>query len=826
MSKSLGNLVFVSDLLKTADPRAIRLALMQPPLPRRLRVARHRPRRGHRAPAPPPRRGRARDGADPRPFAARVRAAIDDDLDAPQALEALDDLASAVLSGGDDPTAPETLRELGALLGIDLIAARRRPAITDGVGPSSPLITSAGPWQITITLPDGSTRDYEQGRHRRRRRRVDRPGPGQGRARRRRSTASAGTTSSRPIDHDADRRDRHRPTPPTGREVLRHSTAHVMAQAVTDLFPGAKYAIGPAIADGFYYDFELPDGAHFTDDDLERIEARMREIVQGRRAVRARGARPRARPRAVRRPALQARDHRAGRPRRRGGDRRAAASISRLPEPTRAVDGSDEFVDLCRGPHVPSTKRLGAFKLTKVAGAYWRGDEKRPMLQRIYGTAWESKAALDEHLHRLEEAEKRDHRKLGAELDLFSFPDEIGSGLAVFHPKGGTIRRVMEDYSRQRHEAAGYEFVNSPHITKANLFETSGHLDWFADGMYPPMELDGGTEYYLKPMNCPFHILIYQSRMRSYRELPLRLFEFGTVYRYEKSGVVHGLTRVRGMTQDDAHIFCTEGADGRRAARRCSSSCSTCCATTASTTSTSSSRPSREGKAVGTDEEWEEATEALRTVAEADGPRARDGRGRRRVLRPEDLGAGHGRDRPHLADVDDPARLPAAAALRAGVRRRRQRAPPADHDPPRAVRLDRALLRDPRSSTTPARSPPGSRRCRSTVLPGRRPARRLRARDSSSALRADGFRVEVVDAHADTLGARIRRAKLEKVPVRARRRRRRRRARHRRREPRGEATQPERGVARRRLRRRASPPTSTPASSVSEPGSRRVANAS
>ena len=292
---------------------------------------------------------------------------------------------------------------------------------------------------------------------------------------------------------------------------------------------------------------------------------------------------------------------------------------------------------------MPSTKRLGAFKLTKVAGAYWRGDEKRPMLQRIYGTAWESKAALEEHLHRLEEAEKRDHRKLGAELDLFSFPEEIGSGPRGLPPEGRrSSASVMEDYSRRRHEEAGYEFVNSPHITKANLFETSGHLDWFADGMFPPMELDeaASTTYYLKPMNCPFHILIYRSRMRSYRELPLRLFEFGTVYRYEKSGVVHGLTRVRGMTQDDAHIFCTQRADRPRAHASRSSSCSDLLRDYGLDDFYLELSTKPEGKAVGTDEEWDEATEALRVVAEADGPRARDGRGRRRVLRAEDLGAG------------------------------------------------------------------------------------------------------------------------------------------------------------------------------------------
>ena len=279
---------------------------------------------------------------------------------------------------------------------------------------------------------------------------------------------------------------------------------------------------------------------------------------------------------------------------------------------------SPTFTDLCRGPHVPTTMRLGHFALMRVAGAYWRGDEKREQLQRIYGTAWESDKALADHLHRLEEAERRDHRKLGAELDLFSFPEEIGSGLAVFHPKGGTVRRLMEDYSYQRHRGAGYEFVTTPHITKADLFETSGHLDWFADGMFPPMELDGGQSYYLKPMNCPFHVLIFKSRQRSYRELPLRLFEFGTVYRYEKSGVVHGLTRVRGMTQDDAHIFCTRDQ----------------MAGELHTTLTFvlsllrdfgleefylelSTRP--EGKAVGTPEEWEEATEVLRTTALAMG---------------------------------------------------------------------------------------------------------------------------------------------------------------------------------------------------------------
>ena len=460
---------------------------------------------------------------------------------------------------------------------------------------------------ITITLPDGSTREHEQG-----------VTAGEIAASIGRGLAKAALAAkvdgewydlNRPIDHDAAVAI-ITPDSDDGREVLRHSTAHVMAQAVTDLFPGAKYAIGPAIADGFYYDFELPG---------RRSTSPTTTSSASRRAC-ARSSRPTSRSCA----------------------RSSTASTPSPPSPTsptrsRSSSGSTpttsaeigegnvisvyrnprarrapEFVDLCRGPHVPSTKRLGAFKLTKVAGAYWRGDEKRPMLQRIYGTAWESKAALEEHLHRLEEAEKRDHRKLGAELDLFSFPEEIGSGLAVFHPKGGAIRRVMEDYSRRRHEEAGYEFVNSPHITKSHLFEISGHLDWFADGMYPPMELDGGTDYYLKPMNCPFHILIYRSSMRSYRELPLRLFEFGTVYRYEKSGVVHGLTRVRGMTQDDAHIFCTTRADRRPSCTRALEFVISVLRDYGLDDFYLELSTKPEGKAVGTDAEWEEATEALR----------------------------------------------------------------------------------------------------------------------------------------------------------------------------------------------------------------------
>ena len=390
-----------------------------------------------------------------------------------------------------------------------------------------------------------------------------------------------------------------------GREVLRHSTAHVMAQAVRRLWPGAKYAIGPVIENGFYYDFELPGGAHFSDDDLERIDAEMRAIVKEdqpfvrhehsiEEGIEIFGDQP------FKEEIIWAVA---------GGANEVDAEGSSVS----TYRNSDAFIDLCRGPHVPSTGRLGHFKLMRVAGAYWRGDEKREQLQRIYGTAWESEKALAAHLHRLEEAERRDHRKLGAELDLFSFPEEIGSGLAVFHPKGGTIRRLMEDYSRQRHVESGYDFVNSPHITKRELFEISGHLDWFGENIFPPMELDGGTEYYLKPMNCPFHILVYQSRQRSYRELPMRLFEFGTVYRYEKSGVLLGLTRVRGLTMDDAHIFCAREQMDAELVR-------TLHFVLALLRDYGlndfylelSTKPER--KAVGSDEEWAVATEALRTT--------------------------------------------------------------------------------------------------------------------------------------------------------------------------------------------------------------------
>ena len=353
---------------------------------------------------------------------------------------------------------------------------------------------------------------------------------------------------------------------PDGLAVLRHSTAHVMAQAVQEVYANTRLGIGPPIKDGFYYDFDPTNT--FNPDDLLKIESAMRKIIkEGQRFRRRVTTEAEALKElahepykceliGIKGPAGEEASVEVG-----GSELTIYDNLGR--------DGNPVWSDLCRGPHLPSTKHIPAFKLMRTAAAYWRGSEKNPMLQRIYGTAWPSQDELNAYLELLAEAEKRDHRRLGTELDLFSFPEEIGSGLAVFHPKGGIVRRAMEDYSRIRHEEENYEFVYSPHLTKAALFETSGHLQWYADGMYPPMILDEelnadgtvkkpGQQYYMKPMNCPFHNLIYKSRGRSYRELPLRLFEFGTVYRYEKSGVLHGITRARGFTQDDAHIYCTK----------------------------------------------------------------------------------------------------------------------------------------------------------------------------------------------------------------------------------------------------------------------------
>jgi threonyl-tRNA synthetase len=546
------------------------------------------------------------------------------------------------------------------------------------------------------------------------------------------------------------------PASPAGRDVLRHSTAHVLAQAVTRLWPGAHYAIGPAIENGFYYDFSLPGGAHFSDDDLERIETEMRTIIKEdqpftRHEYSLDEGLALFKDQPFKLEIINA--VKAGASDEDLGEVESASVVS-------TYANSPTFTDLCRGPHVPSTSRLGHFKLMRVAGAYWRGDEKRPQLQRIYGTAWETKEALEAHLVQLEEAEKRDHRRLGQELDLFSFPTELGPGLAVFHPKGGTMRRVMEEYSRARHVAGGYEFVNSPHITKSELFETSGHLDWFADAMYPPMELDDGQNYYLKPMNCPFHVLIYKSRQRSYRELPLRMFEFGTVYRYEKSGAVHGLTRVRGMTQDDAHIFCT---------REQMSDELTSLLTFVLDLLRDfglnefylelSTRP--EGKAVGSDEEWAEAESTLEHVARSVGlelvldegggafygpkisVQARDAIGRTHQLSTIQL------------DFQTPQRFEASYIAPDNTRTQ----PIMIH---RAlfgsVERFMAILIEHYAGNMPTWLSPEQVR----VL-GVRDDHDAYASDVARILRDDGVRVGLETAN-EPLGARIRRAKLEKIP--------------------------------------------------------------
>ncbi|RPE35824.1 threonine--tRNA ligase [Kitasatospora cineracea] len=406
---------------------------------------------------------------------------------------------------------------------------------------------------------------------------------------------------------------------PDGLDILRHSTAHVMAQAVQQVFPEAKLGIGPPVRDGFYYDFDVE--RPFQPDDLKTIEKKMQEIIKrgqkfSRRVVTDEAAREELakEPYKLELIGLKGSAATAGE----GADVEVGAGELTIYDNLDPKTGELCWGDLCRGPHLPSTRHIPAFKLMRSAAAYWRGSEKNPMLQRLYGTAWPTKDELKAHLDFLEEAAKRDHRKLGNELDLFSIPEQIGSGLAVFHPKGGIIRRTMEDYSRKRHEEEGYEFVYTPHATKGKLFETSGHLDWYADGMYPPMQLDEGVDYYLKPMNCPMHNLIFDARGRSYRELPLRLFEFGTVYRYEKSGVVHGLTRARGFTQDDAHIYCTREQMADELDRTLTFVLDLLRDYGLNDFYLELSTKDPE-KFVGSDEDWEEATAVLASVAEKQG---------------------------------------------------------------------------------------------------------------------------------------------------------------------------------------------------------------
>lgn len=604
--------------------------------------------------------------------------------------------------------------------------------------------------QLTVTLPDGSTRRVDAG---------STPADVAASIGRRLARAAvAAKVDGEPVDLDRPlRRDCELAivTDDTGegRDVLRHSTAHVMAQAVLDLFPGARFAVGPAIEDGFYYDFELPGGESFSDDDLERIEARMREIVAEEQ--------PFVREEVSREEGLEVF---ADQPFKREIIERVDPSEVESSEEVslyRNPRDGDGFVDLCRGPHVPSTGRLGAFRLMKVAGAYWRGDESRPMLQRIYGTAWESPQQLEEHLRQLEEAERRDHRRLGAELDLISFPEELGAGLALWHPKGAAVRGVMEDFSRREHERGGYDLVFTPHLARSGLWERSGHLDFYGESMYPPMDLDEGQAYYPKPMNCPFHVLIYRSGIRSYRDLPIRFFELGTVYRYERSGVLHGLMRIRGFTQDDSHIFCTReqivpelvsllefvlrilGAFGFEELE-----------------AEISTRP--EGKSVGSDDDWELATRALFEALDSSGLEYSVAEGEGAFYGPKidvHLTDAIGR-RWQLSTLQVDFQLPQRFDLEYVG---------ADNERHRPIMIHRALfgsierffgiLLEHYAGAFPTWLAP----VQCVVLPvaerHEEYGRSLRAR-----LAEEGYRAEMWDAAHDTLGARVRRGKVEKIP--------------------------------------------------------------
>ena len=541
-----------------------------------------------------------------------------------------------------------------------------------------------------------------------------------------------------------------------GRHVLRHSTAHVMAQAVTRLFPGAKYTIGPAIENGFYYDFDL-GGRAFNEDDLARVEAEMRSIIKAdqpftRSVISIDDALSLFESQPYKCEIIR-------RVRDGGADGSDSAEVGGDANSVSLYRNTPEFVDLCLGPHVPSTGRLGHFKLQKVSSAYWRGDEKGPVLQRIYGTAWESKSALEEHLHSLEEAEKRDHRRLAVELDLLSFPGELGGGLAVWHPKGATVRKLMEDYSRSRHQDGGYQFVFTPHLSNATLFQTSGHLDFYADGMYPPMEMDNGT-YYPKPMNCPMHCLIFRGRQRSYRELPLRLFELGTVYRYERAGTLHGLMRIRGFTQDDSHIYCTREQLQGEIISLLDFIVSVLRAFGFDDFSFHLSTKDPQ-KYVGSDEIWDEATAALQaalvthgleyTVKEGDaafyGPKidihVRDAIGRTWQLSTIQC------------DFNLPERFDLEYVSNDGSRRR-------------PIMLHRALfgsverffgvLVEHYAGAFPTWLAPLQVRILPVAETHETYAEQVRAR-----LETQGFRVDVIEA-SDPLGKRIRTAKLEKIP--------------------------------------------------------------
>lgn len=604
--------------------------------------------------------------------------------------------------------------------------------------------------QVTITLPDGSRRAYPSG--------VAVSEVAASIGKRLAAAAVAARIDdtlvdlTRTIDGDVQVAIVTAETP-EGREVLRHSTAHVLAQAVTDLFPGASYAIGPPIADGFYYDFDLPGGVHFSEDDLSRIEERMRKIISAdqpfvREEVDAAAGLELFADQPYKREIIEGVDASEG-------ANASAISIYRNPHA-----GGEGFIDLCRGPHVPSTKRLGAFKLMKVAGAYWRGDERRPMLQRIYGTAWESKAALEEHLTRLVESEQRDHRRLGTELDLFSLPEELGGGLAVWHPKGAMVRKLMEDFSRSEHERADYQFVVTPHVAKSALWETSGHLDFYKESMYPAMELEGAT-YYPKPMNCPFHVLIYRSRTRSYRDLPMRLFELGTVYRYERSGVLHGLLRIRGFTQDDSHIFCEPSGIVAELASLLDFVLSVLRTFGfESFEAEVATRPAE--KSVGADEDWELATAALFEAIEGSGIPYTVAEGDGAFYGPKidiHLHDAIGR-RWQLSTLQVDFQLPQRFDLEYVG---------ADNARHRPIMIHRALfgsierffgiLVEHYAGAFPTWLAPAQ--CLLVPVADRH---HEYMNEIFQRLRAAGFRVETTEATHDTLGARVRTGKVEKVP--------------------------------------------------------------
>ncbi len=609
---------------------------------------------------------------------------------------------------------------------------------------------------ISITLPDGSERAYP-------------PGSTAGDVAR--SIGSRLAKAAVAATVEGEEWDLERPLPDRaavavitdasdeGRHVLRHSTAHVMAQAVTQLYPGAKFSIGPAIEDGFYYDFDLPDGRTFHEDDLVAIEARMREIIAADQPFLRDEVAPEAalelfadQPYKVEIIERVQDDDGARADSADAGEVTAGSVIS-------VYRNTPEFVDLCRGPHVASTGRLGHFKLMKVAGAYWRGNEHGPMLQRIYGTAWESKAALDEHLHRLEEAEKRDHRRLAVELDLLSFPSELGGGLAVWHPKGGVIRKLMEDYSRARHAAGGYEFVYSPHLARSQVFQTSGHLDWYKENMYPAMDMDNGS-YHLKPMNCPIHCLIYRSRMRSYRELPLRLYELGTVYRYERAGTLHGLLRIRGFTQDDSHIFCTreQAPDEIRSLLNFVISVLRAFGFEDFEANLSTRDPM---KSIGSEDAWERATETLRDALVVEGLSYQIKEGDAAFYGPKidvDVRDAIGR-RWQLSTIQYDFNLPARFELEYVG---------ADNERHQPVMIHRALfgsverffgvLVEHFAGAFPTWLAPVQAR----VLPVAA-AHEAYAAEVTTLLRGEGFRVDEVGAD-EGLGKRVRAGKLEKLP--------------------------------------------------------------